>query len=381
MAFTASDPDVFNPGSATPVPGQPGDVCPQGWELDFDRSQMSTQVLINRRTITPPDPKLHWTLTSSTGAPGAGEITVNNDDLRLATTISISSTAAGGVSADMYLRNLTNGATLQLADKGHSDDPVTTSDLEAQIDRSDGLRWSFRALYTGLPAADYDWVIPGGNPATADNQQSVSVVYATPGTKTATLNVGGVSTYDITVEAVVGATNSSIGYGITGAPTAGAGYWTLPVTWISGQQIRDGDIELTLNYFNEPPDLYIDTFGRDYYGEETFTRTDLINVDRTMLPDLADRILEIRGSNSVPRVEAVTIDARTAPDAFPNRNAELMVNARPEKPSRYRLRLKESDGRQIFDRMCFATTVRHFIRNDEWTLRISFDVAEWAAQL
>ena len=57
-----------------------------------------------------------------------------------------------------------------------------------------------------------------------------------------------------------------------------------------------------------------------------------------------------------------------------------MSTADPGKPSRYLMRLAVDD-RLIFDRMCFATAVRHVIARDEWTMRITLDIAEWAAQL
>ena len=58
---------------------------------------------------------------------------------------------------------------------------------------------------------------------------------------------------------------------------------------------------------------------------------------------------------------------------------DLMSTASPEKPSRYAMRLAV-DERPIYDRMCFVAGVRHFISPDEWTLRITLDIAEWAGQ-
>ena len=118
-----------------------------------------------------------------------------------------------------------------------------------------------------------------------------------------------------------------------------------------------GAVTLALQLLSEPPDLYVDTFGRDLYGHETLSVTDLINTSKDLFETLADRILEVRGVNSVPRVEAVTIDARTG---HGTQNMELMSTAAPEKPSRYRMRL-QVDERPIYDRMCFVSSVRHFI--------------------
>jgi hypothetical protein len=136
-------------------------------------------------------------------------------------------------------------------------------------------------------------------------------------------------------------------------------------------------VTVTLSIGTEVPQLWTDPYGVFHYGYLTFTRTDLINTDRDLFAKLADRILEVRGSNSVPRLQAVTIDARTG---SPMANMRMMSAAAPEKPSRYRMFL-HVDERTIYDRMSFATAVRHFISHDEWTLRITTDIAEWAAQL
>ena len=110
-----------------------------------------------------------------------------------------------------------------------------------------------------------------------------------------------------------------------------------------------------------------------------FQVTDLINTSKDLFETLADRILEVRGSNSVPRLETVTIDARTG-KTWPTQNMTLMSTAAPEKPSRYLMRL-EVDDRTIFDRMAFCVAVRHFISPEEWTMRITLDIAEWAGTL
>ena len=127
----------------------------------------------------------------------------------------------------------------------------------------------------------------------------------------------------------------------------------------------------------EVPQLWVDTYGVAHYGRMTFNRTDLINTDRDLFEKMADRILEVRGSNSVPRLEAVTIDARTG-TPLPQHRPD--VAGRPGET----VALPDDahvDGRIIYDRMCFATAVRHFIGRSEWTLRITLDIAEWAAQL
>ena len=160
-------------------------------------------------------------------------------------------------------------------------------------------------------------------------------------------------------------------------------YFAVPVVWSEGEGDEGGPVDpnvaylLHLTLVAEPPQLWEDPMGRTFYGPQPLSRTDLINTEKDLFETLADRILEVRGINSVPRIETVTIDARTGHGIA---NMELMSSARPEKPSRYHLRLAV-DERPIFDRMCFVSAVRHFISRDEWSSRISLDIAEWAGQL
>jgi hypothetical protein len=173
------------------------------------------------------------------------------------------------------------------------------------------------------------------------------------------------------------------GYRVTAAITEHTDYFELTIQWEDGTTVLATPVLVYLNLLlrPEPPQLFIDTAGRDAYGVETFTRMDLISNSLDGFTMLADQILEVRGINSVPRVESVTLDARTDRN-FPVqnlRNADLMSSCHPYTPSRYRVRLQAADGRWLYDRMCFASNVRHFISAKEWTTRIGLDIAEWAA--
>jgi hypothetical protein len=75
----------------------------------------------------------------------------------------------------------------------------------------------------------------------------------------------------------------------------------------------------------------------------------------------------------MPRIEAVSLDAATGPEG---QVMALLASCRPELPSRYRCRLITKSGRHVFDRMMFATSIRHTITRDQWTARITLDVAE-----
>lgn len=175
-------------------------------------------------------------------------------------------------------------------------------------------------------------------------------------------------------------TGVAVGYVLTGEPAEAATFFDLPVVWQDGQNpVPAGVTALTLSLLPQPPHLFYDAFGVPLYGVETLSRTDLINTSEDLLPTLADRILEVRGSNSIPRVEAVTLDARTGGFNQPT-VMHLMSTAAPERPSRYRMRLQVNE-RPIYDRVCFVNSVRHFVSRDEWTVRLALDVAEWAAQL
>ena len=287
MAWFESTPGTVVP--PTTSGGTPGDICPQGWDEDFDRSAMSTQVMIGRQAPTNM-PALTYNFPGAT-PPTAGQVTLNAAQ-SAATVMQVSTTTSDSTDATIWLRYLNAQDTVRFVD---ADD-------------------------TGV----------------------------------------------------------ALGYRVTATPTEHAGYFSIPIVWQDGQTpVPAGVAALTFQLLAEPPTLYIDSLGKQLYGIETFQRTDLINTSKALFETLADRILEVRGVNSVPRVEAVTIDARTGHGVA---NMALMSSAAPEKPSRYRLRLAV-DERPIFDRMCFVSAVRHFVHRDEWTLRISLDIAEWAAQL
>ncbi len=290
---------VGPPGSIVyPEPGTTGTICPQGWEEDFDRSQMSTQVMIARSS--PSDvPQLHYDLAVTVTVPPASGVLSVDPNQEAATSIYISKTTTDSVDATIWLGYLNRHSTISYLSAG--DDTV--------------------------------------DPATPE---------------------------------------TSRGYKLTADVIEHADHYELPVFWTQGtNHVPSGPVTLTLTVGQEVPQLWFDPYGVDHYGRMTFTRTDLINTDRTLFAKLADRILEVRGSNSVPRLEAVTIDARTG---TPMANMRMMSAAAPEKPSRYRMWLQVGD-RVIYDRMAFATAVRHFIGPNEWTLRITTDIAEWAAQL
>lgn len=286
------------PGSIVyPEPGTSGTICPAGWDEDFDRSQMSTQVMI-ARSAPAEVPDFVYTLTATPPVPGPGGLSADPNQ-EAATVLHVNKTAMDDVDATIWLGYLNR----------HS-----------------------RVTYTSAGDDTVDPAIP----------------------------------------------ETSREYELTADVIEYAEHYDLPVAWSGGtSHVPTGLVTLRLSVGTEVPQLWFDPYGVDHYGRMTFNRTDLINTDRDLFTKLADRILEVRSSNSVPRIEAVTIDARTGDKLA---NMRLMSSAAPEKPSRYRMALTVGE-RTIYDRMMFATAVRHFIARDEWTLRITLDIAEWAAQL
>jgi len=271
--------------------GRPGSYCPEDWEEDFDRSQMSTQVMV-ARSAPSNVPALRYIFAADTGPvpPAAGTFNLNGTQTA-ATKMYVSKQTDLGDDATIWLNYLHNGCSL-----------------------------SYKRLLT----------------------------------------------------------NESRGYQVTGTAVEHAGYFEVPIFWTQGTEVvPHGPQDLTLSITAEVPQVWHEDYGISHYGRMVFNRTDLISVNTDLFEKIATRVLAVRGSNSVPRLEAVTLNAATGK---PGHNMSLMSLADPGKPSRYMCCMRVG-GRQIFHRMCFATSTRHFISRDEWTLRISLDIAEWAALL
>jgi hypothetical protein len=292
------------PGSIVyPEPGVAGSICPAGWDEDFDRSAMSTQVMIARQSPAEVPELIYYLATTPSDPPPDGFI-VTDPNQEAATRLLITKQVAGGGDGGRWLNFLNHHSTVSY--RSGADDST--------------------------------------DPPTPETSRT---------------------------------------YKLTGDAIEHTNHYELPVTWTGGTAHvpTGGLVTLSLSIGTEVPKLYFDPYGVDHYGRMTFNRTDLINMRRDLFAKIADRILEVRGSNSVPRLEAVTLDARTgktAADQFACMS--LMSSAAPEKPSRFRMFLHVG-ARTIYDRMSFVTGVRHVISADEWSLRITTDVATWAAQL
>ena len=114
-----------------------------------------------------------------------------------------------------------------------------------------------------------------------------------------------------------------------------------------------------------------DPEGQVLYGIEPFERTDLQTRDDQLLTVLGERVLRVRAASSAPRIRAVSLDARTSPEAL-----DLMATVDPYAPSRYRCRLQYPPPRGlVFDAEHFATGVVHELTADAWTLLLNLDLS------
>ena len=147
------------------------------------------------------------------------------------------------------------------------------------------------------------------------------------------------------------------------APDVCPGTWTRP--------FERADIATRVLVGRSPETAVVrdDVEGQVLYGIEPFERTDLLTQSDARLNDLAERILETRGSTTAPRVRSVSLDARTSDDAL-----DLLSTVDVYRPSRYRCRLAYPD-RLVFDDEYFATGVHHSITRDAWTLELNLDLA------
>ena len=112
-------------------------------------------------------------------------------------------------------------------------------------------------------------------------------------------------------------------------------------------------------------------YGLSMFGAETFLRNDLETQSNVDLDWLGQRILTVRSWKLMPRVAAVTVQAKgTAPASV-----ELLASASPYTPARFRCQHR-IDNRTVFNRVMLVTAVEHAITPTMWEARISLDDAE-----
>ena len=103
-------------GGGTGTAPRAGSYCPQGWEEDFDRSQMSTEVLIGRSAPSQ-IPVLRYNWVPAPGTPAAGQITLDGNQVE-ATHMYVHRTAVGGGDASVWLAYLHDRSTVTVKDGG-----------------------------------------------------------------------------------------------------------------------------------------------------------------------------------------------------------------------------------------------------------------------
>jgi hypothetical protein len=112
-------------------------------------------------------------------------------------------------------------------------------------------------------------------------------------------------------------------------------------------------------------------YGLSMFGVEPFKRTDLETLNDADLDWFGERVLTNRSWKFMPRVNAVTVTAKTsAPDTI-----SLLADASPFLPARYRCQHR-IDGRVVFNRVMLVTGVEHSISPAGWESRIALDDAE-----
>lgn len=114
----------------------------------------------------------------------------------------------------------------------------------------------------------------------------------------------------------------------------------------------------------------VDPDAEVLYGIEPFERVDLWTESDTTLASIGLQILAARHPDTAPRVRSVSLNAATGPDVL-----DLIATVDVYRPSRFRCRHTEPDGRLVFDTEMFATGVAHAFNADRWTLELNLDVA------
>lgn len=114
---------------------------------------------------------------------------------------------------------------------------------------------------------------------------------------------------------------------------------------------------------------YDDVDNQVRYGIEPLVRTDLWTELDAQVDLIGERILYVRGADTMPRIEAINFSAATDDNVV-----EMLATLDVHKPSRYLCRL-ELDHGVVFEEQHFATGVRHHWTFNEWTAQVTLDLA------
>lgn len=118
------------------------------------------------------------------------------------------------------------------------------------------------------------------------------------------------------------------------------------------------------------PEVYESQTVIDDYGAESIDLRDLWTKDGAARESIAERLLETRTPDSVPRVERLALYGTTSDMAV-----DAMALLDFAVPTRLRARHLDSSGGVIFDDQCFVTGVAHHITPDEWSVDVALDLS------
>lgn len=158
---------------------------------------------------------------------------------------------------------------------------------------------------------------------------------------------------------------------VTNDPAVAEPITVCPSGWSRPYRRRDITGRVILETPPNDPETYESSSTIDDYGADTLSVRSLWTKSPTDRASIADRLLLVRGPDTIPRLEAVTVHAHHSGD---NRAAvDLATLIDPTRPSRLRCRFLDDSNDVVFDDQCFATGVAHHITRDEWTVEISLD--------
>lgn len=168
--------------------------------------------------------------------------------------------------------------------------------------------------------------------------------------------------------------DGTIGNGVDGAVCPGE--WVRPFdrSDMATRVVVDRSMPPDATVLPEPR-VHNDRQGQIRYGVEPWEKRDLWTRDDADIDRIARRVLATRSAQTMPRVQAVTLDAPGANPAATDKVVDLLTALTIFKPSRYRCRLELERG-VVFDDTYFAVGVLHEISRERWHAEISLDRAD-----
>lgn len=158
---------------------------------------------------------------------------------------------------------------------------------------------------------------------------------------------------------------------VTNDPAIAEPITVCPSGWSRPYRRRDITARVILATPPSDPETYESTSTIDDCGADTLSIRDLWTKSPTDRANIADRLLTVRGPDTVPRLESVTVHAHHAGDNRAAVDMATLISA--TRPSRLRCRFLDDNNAVVFDDQCFATAVQHHITSDEWTIDVALD--------